>query len=97
MSGLKTIERTYPNGAKYFELHIHNQAIGTADVVDGGYLARGRRKPVATLEAAAKQCLDAAISEQENQANKLRGMLATLLKHKSIASPVAKPSGGGRS
>lgn len=79
MSKLVSTERTSPNGEKYLELKVHNQIIGSARKVDDGYLVPGRKKPVATLKDAAKQCLDKQISRHSNEIQKLRGMLATVL------------------
>lgn len=82
MSKLISTERTHPNGDKYIELKVHNQVIGSAREVEGGYLATGRKKPVATLKEAAKQCLDKQISMHSNEIQKLRGMMAMALSDK---------------
>jgi len=79
-SELRTEEGTYPNGTKYLNLIVHNQVIGTATKVEGGYLTFGRRKPVATLQEAAKQCIDSKMSQHRNEIEKLRDMLHAVLR-----------------
>lgn len=48
----------YPNGSYYIMMTIGKDIIGTAAEVPEGWLVPGRRKPVDSLEDAAKQCLD---------------------------------------
>lgn len=87
MSALQAVEKTYPSGAKYFELRLHNRVIGSAVHAEGGFLTTGKRKPVATLELAAKQCLDTAISQHSNEIEKLRQMMSTLLRLNAEINP----------
>lgn len=82
MAALTTTELTYPNGSKYLQLAVHTHPIGAVTVVDGGYLTQGRRKPVKTLEEAAKQCLDASMNHHANEIQKLRKMLNAVLQTK---------------
>ncbi len=88
MSKLEAREMKWPNGDAAVELRVHNQTIGHATKVDGGWLVQGKRNPVATVEEAAKQCLDKAISQHSNEIQKLRAMLATVLR------PNAEITGG---
>ena len=64
-----------------YELHVHNKRIGHAQKLETGWLVFGRKKPVGTLEEAAKQCLDKAMIQHRNEIEKLRAMLATVLGH----------------
>lgn len=80
MSGLITKNVTLPSGAAAVELFVHNQKIGLAVKAEGGWFVSGKRKPVPTLEEAAKQCLDKAISQHNNEITKLRRMLAAVLR-----------------
>lgn len=80
MSGLEVKERKFPSGEPAVELRVHNQTIGYATPVAGGWLVPGKRKPVSSFEEAAKQCLDKSISQHSNEIQKLRAMLATVLR-----------------
>lgn len=55
---LTTTEKKYPNGSPYIELSVSKIVIGSVTKVEGGYLIPNKRKPVATLDEAAKLCLD---------------------------------------
>lgn len=55
---LAVLEKLYPNGTPYLELSVSKIVIGSVTRVDGGYLIPNKRKPVASLDEAAKQCLD---------------------------------------
>jgi hypothetical protein len=79
MSNLQETECAYPNGDLYVVLSVHNKRIGSVTKLDGGYLAQGRRKPVATVDEAAKQLIDSEISKHHNEIQALRAMLATVL------------------
>ena len=87
MSNLQA--REWVNSPGTFELYVHNQRIGHATKVGEEWLVFGKRKPVKTLAEAAKQCIEKKLSEHSNEIQKLRAMLATVLK------PNAKVSGGG--
>ena len=80
MSNLVAKKMKWPNGDAAVELRVHNKTIGHATKVEGGWLVPGKRKPVATVEEAAKQCLDTAISQHSNEIAKLRSMLDTVLR-----------------
>jgi len=71
--------KEWPHSPGMYELHVHNKRIGHAQKLEGGWLVFNKRKPVATLEEAAKQCLDKAMSRHRNEIEKLRAMLATVL------------------
>ena len=52
-------EMRFPNGDPYLELWVGKEKIGIVTKTEnGGLLAHGRRKPVATFKEAAKQLLD---------------------------------------
>jgi len=55
---LTTKEKVYPNGQRYLDIFIDKYRIGSVDIVDGGYLPFGKRKPRATLEGAARSIID---------------------------------------
>jgi len=74
--------REWPNSPGTFELQVHNQRIGLANKVGDKWLVFGKRKPVATLEEAAKQCIDRMMSQHNNEIIKLRSMLNTVLRDK---------------
>ena len=78
MSKLEAKE--WPNSPGTFELRVHNQRIGHATKVGDEWLVFNKRKPVATMEDAAKQCIDKQISQHSNEIQKLRAMLATVLR-----------------
>lgn len=80
MSALQAKRIKLPNGSDAVELFVHNQKIGLAIKANGGWLVPNKRKPVATVEEAAKQCLETAISKHSNEIQKLRSMLATVLR-----------------
>jgi hypothetical protein len=87
MSKLEAKKIKWPNGSETFELRVHNRRIGHAAKVAGGWLVDGKRKPVETIEQAAKQCLDKAISQHSNEIQKLRAMLATVLRPNDQVQP----------
>ena len=78
MSNLVANDYEWPSGQLGVQLVVHSHVIGYAALVDGGYLVQGKRKPVATISAAAKQCLYAQINAHHNEIEKLRKMLTAL-------------------
>ena len=76
---LEVESKVYPNGDTYFLLSINGEDIGTVTEVDGGFLAHGRRKPVATITEAAKQLLDAKMNRCMKEHERLRKLLANVL------------------
>ncbi len=76
---LKKELKTHPNGTEYYELRMGRTRIGFADIVDGGFLAQGRGKPVATLKEAAKQMLDSKMNVCMVEHENLRKLLGRVL------------------
>jgi hypothetical protein len=72
-------EDTYPNGSKYSSVRIGNNIVGTFVLVEGGYLAPGKRKPRPTVESVVQQLIEHRISNHTNKAYKWRGILRQLL------------------
>ena len=72
--------KTYPSGAEYYEMRIGKDLIGYAQIVDGGFLAPNRRKPVATLKEAAKQALNTNMNVCMAEHDRLRKMLGRVLR-----------------
>lgn len=71
-------EETYPSGQKYMQFWIGGTQIGSADLVDGGYVVFGRRKPVATQQEAAEQMIESKIKKAKAELKGweiLRGIL----------------------
>lgn len=58
MANLTYINKKYPSGTEYYDLFVGKVQIGHATLEGEGFLAQGRRKPVATLYDCAKQLLD---------------------------------------
>ena len=79
MSAIQVKTKKLPSGADAVELFVHNKKVGLVIKVDGGWLVPNRRKPVATVEQAAKQCLETAIGKHSNEIQKLRSILAAVL------------------
>ena len=71
---------TFPSGEEYYKLFVGKHQIGTAQIVPNGYLALGRRKAVATLKEAGKQCLDSSMNKCMKKHSELRRLLQRLLK-----------------
>lgn len=57
----------YPSGKPYVRISCGTLYAGSAEKVEGGYLAQGRRKPVPTLALAAKQLIDAHLNRIEKE------------------------------
>ncbi len=74
--------RVYPNDTDYLELLVNGNPIGSAVRVEGGYLARWRKKPVKTLKEAAKQCLDSKMNDLMKEHERLRKLLGIVLADK---------------
>lgn len=60
-------KKTFPNGDHYLELSVGDTRLGMVTEVEGGYLASGRKKPVATLDQAAKQCIQRKINAAKRE------------------------------
>ena len=69
---MKATIKKYPNGTEYQCLSVCGDVIGIADIVPGGFLVTGRRKPVATLKEAAKQLISSKINKCEKELYKLK-------------------------
>ena len=49
--------RQYPNKTFYLDILINGEVIGRLDIVDGGYLQPGNRKPISSIEQAVNKML----------------------------------------
>ncbi len=79
MSNIRTVLYSFKGPTEYFELLVRNKSIGIVEKVEAGWLVVGHRKPVATVEEAAKQLIDRKMSQHKNEIDKLRAMLAEAL------------------
>ena len=77
-----TVEKKkYPSGAEYYDLSVNGVSIGSVvDAENNKYLARGRRKPVDTLNEAAKQLLDSSMNDCMKEHDRWRKLLGIVLR-----------------
>lgn len=75
---LTIIEKKYPNGSAYLEFTLADTIIGSATMVDGGYLVQGKRKPVPTSELAARDMITDRIRAARKSLEKWEKLLGAL-------------------
>lgn len=78
MSILKISHHQWPNGGHYAQFKIDEQGIGLANVVPDGYIGFNRRKPVRTVEDAARQLIERDIQRKRRALARLEMALAEL-------------------
>ena len=66
----------------WVQFWIGKEHIGNAEKIDGGYLVQNTRKPVATIQEAAKQMIDAKMSRLENEKAMYHKLLQRVLAEK---------------
>ena len=71
---------TYPNGSQYIAIKYGDRCVfGHISIVygfNGGYLASGKRKPVATIQEAAKQIIESKIKSLQKDIDVFKDALA---------------------
>ena len=71
---------TYPNGSQYIAIKYGDRCVfGHISIVygfNGGYLASGKRKPVATIQEAAKQIIESKIKSLQKDIDGFKEALA---------------------
>ncbi len=80
MSDLTYLNKKYPNGDEYYDLYVGKKQIGHAEICGEGFLAQGRRKPVATLKDCAKQLIDSKMNLCMKEHEHYRKLLQRVLR-----------------
>lgn len=52
--------------------------MGVVEIIEGGYIALGKRKIVVTIEEAAKQLIESKTKTLDNERKKLRELFASI-------------------
>ena len=73
----RIVER--PDGSEMIELFVNNHKIGNVSKCTDGYLAQGKRKPVATMAHAAEQLLNIAINRNMHEYYNMQKMLQAVI------------------
>ena len=69
----------------HVQFWIGKEHIGNAEMIDGGYLVQNKRKPVATIQEAAKQMIDSKMNYFQCEKNRYHKLLQRILIGKDTA------------
>lgn len=78
MSVFEMKHHQFPTGKTYVRFTINGEGVGLAYVVKGGYLGHNKRKPVPTMEEAARQFLVSAVKRKRKELAQFEAALAEL-------------------
>lgn len=67
----------FPGGSQHIRFTLVGTLVGAAEVVDGGYIANGRRKAVKTPGEAARQLIERKIKDMKAEVAVLEDLIAS--------------------
>jgi hypothetical protein len=87
-SGVRVTTGIYPSGATYFKVWLGNEHVGGFEAKDGGYVPLRCRKPLKTIQTAAREVIWQQVKRSIAQANRFSEAM-TLPVNVDAVDPVA--------